>query len=99
MNGSLQRGRRGRGPGVAEGTGFKAEPRVLQKILTREWLVAGRDADLVTLMSRQDLARAMNEAVQAGESMAQGHGPRLGQQVLPPVQVQVVECDAVRTCP
>ena len=46
-------------------------------------------------MSRQDIARAMNEAVAASEGSASGHGPRLAQQLLPPVQVHVIECAAV----
>ena len=55
-----------------------------------------REGDLVTLVSRQDLTRALSEAVAAGESLGAGHGPRLGQQMLPALRVQVVECEAVR---
>lgn len=50
-------------------------------------------------MSRQDIARAMNEAVAASEGLASGHGPRLAQQLLPPVQVHIIECAAVSALP
>jgi len=50
----------------------------------------------VTITSRQDLIRALNEAVLAGESMGAGHGPRLGQQMLPALRISVVEVPEVR---
>ena len=56
-----------------------------------------REGDLVTITSRQDLIRALNEAVLAGESMAAGHGPRLGQQMLPALRITVVEVPEVCT--
>ena len=55
-----------------------------------------REGDLVTITSRQDLIRALNEAVLAGESMGAGHGPRLGQQMLPALRISVVEVPEVR---
>jgi hypothetical protein len=54
-----------------------------------------REGDLVTITSRQDLIRALNEAVIAGESLAAGHGPRLGQQMLPALRISVVEVPEV----
>ena len=58
--------------------------------------VVHREGDLVTITSRQDLIRALNEAVLAGESMGAGHGPRLGQQMLPALRISVVEVPEVR---
>ena len=55
-----------------------------------------REGDLVTITSRQDLIRALNEAVIAGESLAAGHGPRLGQQMLPALRISVVQVPEVR---
>ena len=49
----------------------------------------------MTITSRQDLIRALNEAVLAGESMGAGHGPRLGQQMLPALRISVVEVPEV----
>ena len=50
----------------------------------------------MTITCRQDLIRALNEAVLAGESMSGGHGPRLGQQMLPALRISVVEVSEVR---
>ena len=66
-------------------------------MLTPCWLGIGREGDLVTITSRQDLIRALNEAVIAGESLAAGHGPRLGQQMLPALRISVVQVPEVCT--
>ena len=46
-----------------------------------------REGDLVTVTSRQDLQRAMQEAISASQSSP--HGPRLSN-TLPPIRLQLV---------